>query len=95
MLTAFNVTTAAQVAVPPAGYEFIGIFNNSDTTVYAKFNGSATGLTAANGFPIPPSQALILEDPSNKGYYDNGVELIHGGVGSKEVRIQARARRAI
>lgn len=92
MLEAFNVTNAAQTAVQPARWSFIAITNVSDTTVYAKFNGSATALTAANGTPIYVGQTMLLEDPSGTGFYDNGVELIHGGAGNKEVRFQARKR---
>jgi hypothetical protein len=92
MLSAFNVTTTAQVAVAPARWDFIAITNVSDTTVFAKFNGSSTALTAANGTPILPNGTLLLEDPRGQGYYENGVELIHAGSGNKEVRIQARKR---
>lgn len=87
-MKAFNVTTAAQEAVAPGNRDFVHIYNNSDAVIYAKYDGSATALTTANGIPIPVAGFLILNNDGQRNLFNKPIELIHGGAGNKEVRIQ-------
>jgi hypothetical protein len=87
-MKAYNVTTAETTVVAPGPYEFIHIQNVSDTTVYLKYDGSATALTTANGFPLAANQTLMLNNDNQKQLFRRGVTAIHGASGNKEIRVQ-------
>lgn len=85
-MTAFNVTTTAQLAVAVGVSDFIHIYNNSDVVIYAAYDGATA--TVAAGMPIDIGATLQLGNDGSKPIFTRGVSLIHNGVGNKEVRIQ-------
>lgn len=85
-MTAFDVTTAAQVAVNPGICDFIHIYNNSDEVIYVSYDG--TLVTVAEGIPLYPQVTFQFGNDGAKPIFTRGISLIHAGTGSKEVRIQ-------
>jgi hypothetical protein len=80
-------TTVTQVLPPRAGRTFIILQNLSDVAIYLDFTSDATALTVANGYRLDAGDTLII-DNIREGGFTNGVEAIHGGTGTKELRVQ-------
>lgn len=86
-LSAVNVTTTAAIVVPAnINRRVLFIQNVADTDIYYKFDESATALTTANGAKLAAGAELLLTATPNE--FRNPLWAIHGGVGSKELRIQ-------
>jgi hypothetical protein len=90
-----SVTTSASEVAPYSKYRnWIIIQNVSDTDIYLKFNGATTALTTSNGIKLAAGAILTLTN--NSTTESNGmsnlakysVVAIHGGSGSKTLRIQ-------
>lgn len=87
MITAFNATTSAAIAVPANIKRVALIFQNvSDTDIFVKFDNSTTVLTTANGFKLEPAGTLSFATKDTQCF--DPVYVIHGGAGNKEIRVQ-------
>ncbi len=67
------------------------IKNVSDATIYFSFvSNGATTLTTANGFPLGVNESIFSnrEDADLSMALKHPIYAIHGGVGTKEVRVQ-------
>lgn len=87
-ISAVNVTTAStQIVAPLYKRKMLMIQNVSDTDIYLKLDDSATALTIANGIKLASNSSPMVIT-SQVGEFTHAVNAIHGGVGSKEVRLQ-------
>lgn len=87
-ISAVNVTTAStQIVAPLYKRKMLMIQNVSDTDIYLKLDDSATALTTANGIKLASNSSPMVIT-SQVGEFTHAVNAIHGGVGSKEVRLQ-------
>lgn len=71
--------------------DFIHVFNNSDVVIYVGYDGDpATPLELAttNGVPLLPNAMLVLDNVGPRNIYTHAVYAVHGGSGSKDVRVQ-------
>jgi hypothetical protein len=82
-----NVTTSATEIVPEGWRPLLSIQNISDTDIYLKFDGSEVALTTSNGHKLAAGDTFWLNHDARRDHVQ-AIEAIHGGVGSKEVRIQ-------
>ena len=80
-------TTAGGVELAPAGNrDFLHILNNGAATIYLKYDGSATALTTANGWPVPAGNYFNLDNDGNRNVFNKQVLAISAG--SVEARVQ-------
>lgn len=88
MITTASVTTSAtQIVAPNAFRRLLVIQNTSDTDVFIKMDSSATEVTTAIGIKLTAGgEPLIIT--CDRGEFINSIRAIHGGTGSKTVRIQ-------
>lgn len=85
-LAAVNVTTSASELVSAKSRRLLIIQNVSDTDIYLKLDSSATEVTTANGLKLAAGSAPMIIT-CNPGEFANAVRGIHGGTGSKEIRV--------
>lgn len=88
MITSVSCTTSAsELVAANASRKLLIIQNVSDTDVYLKLDASATEVTTSNGLRLAagdPPFVITCE----RGEFVNAVRGIHGGSGSKDLRIQ-------
>lgn len=88
MLASASVTTtAAQVVAPRYDRRFLFLQNVSDTDMFLKLDSSGTALTTGNGLRLVAGGAPFVIT-CMPGEFIHGVSAIHGGTGSKDLRIQ-------
>lgn len=87
-MRALNITTSETTVAEAGNRDFIHIYNNSDTTIYVKYDGASTAVTTSNGLPIVAGATLMLDNDGGKNIFNKKVTAIHGGSGNKEIRIQ-------
>lgn len=67
---------------------YLHIYNNSDTTIYLSYDGSATTVSTANGMPLKAGTALLISNDSMPNVYNNAVYAVHGDAAvDKELRL--------
>jgi hypothetical protein len=81
-----NVAATATKIADAGNRRFCHIYNNSDTTIYVKYDGDETALTTANGVPIAPGEKFGLDNDGINPIFVNEIWGIHGSSGTKEVR---------
>lgn len=67
--------------------KFAHIYNNSDVTIYIGYDGLASTVTTANGYPLLPTGTLVLDNLGSGQVYVDPIYAIHGDVADKEVRV--------
>jgi hypothetical protein len=75
----------------PVIRDFIHILNleaAGGATVYLKYDGDATTLTTANGFPLLPQQILVLENLGPRNIYTKPVQALQSSGGTTHLRVQ-------
>lgn len=87
-MTTVDVATTATTVIAPGNYPFIHIFNNSGdgTVIYVSYDGDDP--TVAAGMPILDGTYLQLNNDGVKPLFTRGLKAIHGGSGTKELRVQ-------
>jgi hypothetical protein len=88
---AITVTDAAggTLVVRAGNRDFVHLRNfDEDDTVYVRYDGSATALTTANGFPIPPGGILALDNDGSRNVFNKAIYAICATGASVELRVQ-------
>ncbi len=87
MITPATVTAVAAVVSAGRRRRWIHLANRSDSTIFVKYDGSDTALTAANGIPIAPGAVLMLGNNGGDQDFWHDIYAIHGGAGDKSLAI--------
>lgn len=87
-MKAVNILTTPTVVAVAGNRDFLMMKNNSDEVMFLKFDGSAATLTTANGFPLAKNGSIVLNNTSHRNVFNKPVEAIHGGAGTKDMRVQ-------
>lgn len=87
-MKAHQATTSETTILAAGNYDFVHIMNNSDTTVYVKYDGDSTPVTTALGLPIVAGDTLMLNNVGPRNIFTRAITCIHGSSGNKELRIQ-------
>ena len=86
---AATVTDVASLVVAAGNHEFIHIRNNDETeTIFLKYDGSATTLTVANGFPVYAGGMLNLDNVGPRNIFNKAIYAIAGTGKTVGIRIQ-------
>lgn len=83
-----DVATTETEVFAGGNVPFIGLHNNSSEVMYLKFDGSSIALTVDNGIPLQPTEKMILANDGFKSVFINPIVAIHGGSGTKDLRVQ-------
>jgi len=86
-MTAVQVQATSTLLAIAGNRDFFHMVNNSDTTIYVCYDGTAAA-TVAEGLPVAPNQSITLDNTGPKMIYNKAVYAIHGASGDKEVRLQ-------
>lgn len=81
MITNGNATDAAVKVDAGKQRRWVHVANRSDVTLYAKYDGSATVLTVANGIPIAPGSTLMLGNNGGDQDFWHDIYLMHAAAG--------------
>lgn len=84
MITSGNATDAATKVDEGRPRRWLHIFNRSDVVLYAKYDGSDTALTVANGAPIPVGGALLLGNSGGDQDFWHDIYLVHAAAGQNK-----------
>lgn len=91
MITSVSVGTSATtvLSVPPGSpYKFVAVGNNGTTSVYVKFTGDTTTVTASNGIPLPGGAAFVCDQDAQRELFDSGLSAITSS-GTTTLSVQA------
>lgn len=79
--------TSTETAVASGGNRrFIHMMNNSNVVIYVKYDGDATALTTANGFPLLAGAVLQINNDGHRNLFDQPVTAIVSS-GTAELRV--------
>lgn len=79
---------ATEVSPARSTRTWISLVNESDATIYVGYDGSGDALTVANGHPIPSGEYIVLKNDGPTRAFTGKIEAIHGGAGTKDLRVQ-------
>lgn len=92
MITKVNVTTSATLVSDARERSWLMVQNQSDTTVFLSFDGSADVTIdsgAKPGIKLAPNETITSDDAAGRFSGNNfPIYAIHGGAGNKVVVIQ-------
>ena len=77
MITTPNVTYVATTVDAGRRRRWLFLHNPNAFVVYLKFDGSATALTVANGFPLGPGQTLPLANTAGETEFFHDIWAMH------------------
>ncbi len=83
-----NTVTDVAAACDQPNRMAIAIQNDSDVDMFIKFDTTDELLTVGNGFRLRAGVHLILESSEILSIANNAIQAIHGGTGSKVLRVQ-------